>query len=152
LFDKTRHASYNHFSPAARQVRPLLFVSITEQPIFYKNGLFQTTGGVIVYAVFQVGGQQFRASVGDRICVELLPQPVGDAVELDQVLLVSDGKQVQVGRPTVQGAKVKATIVEQSQGDKITVFHYRPGGKRHKVKTGHRQDYTWLRVDDIVAG
>jgi large subunit ribosomal protein L21 len=52
----------------------------------------------------------------------------------------------------VQGAKVKATIVEQGQGDKITVFHYRPGGKRHKVRTGHRQDYTWLRVDDIVAG
>ena len=84
--------------------------------------------------------------------MELLPQPVGDAVELDQVLLVSDGNEVQVGRPTVQGAKVTATVVEQSQGDKITVFHYRPGGKRHKVKTGPRQDYTWLRVDDIVAG
>ena len=84
--------------------------------------------------------------------MELLPQPVGDAVELDHVLLVSDGNEVQVGRPTVEGAKVKATVIEQSQGDKITVFHYRPGGKRHKVKTGHRQDYTWLRVDDIVAG
>jgi large subunit ribosomal protein L21 len=81
-----------------------------------------------------------------------MPQQVGEAVELNDVLLVSDGDQVQVGRPTVGGAKVKATVVEQSQGDKILVFDYRPGGKRHKVKTGHRQDYTWLRVDEIVAG
>ena len=105
-----------------------------------------------MYAVFQVGGQQFRAGIGDRVRVELMPQQVGEAVELNDVLLVSDGDQVQVGRPTVGGAKVKATVVEQSQGDKILVFHYRPGGKRHKVKTGHRQDYTWLRVDEIVAG
>jgi len=105
-----------------------------------------------VYAVFEVGGQQFRASVGDKIRVEQLPQQVGDTVELGNVLLVSDGDRVQVGRPTVGGAKVKATVVEQDQGDKVVVFHYRPGGKRHKVKTGHRQDYTWLRVDDIVAG
>jgi large subunit ribosomal protein L21 len=109
-------------------------------------------GGVIVYAVFQVGGQQFRASVGDKIRVERLPQQVGDRVELDNVLLVSDGDRVQVGQPTVSSARVMATVVEQSRGDKIIVFHYRPGGKRHKVKTGHRQDYTWLRVDDIVAG
>jgi len=101
-----------------------------------------------VYAVFQVGGQQFRAGIGDRVRVELMPQQVGEAVELNDVLLVSDGDQVQVGRPTVGGAKVKATVVEQSQGDKILVFDYRPGGKRHKVKTGHRQDYTWLRVDE----
>lgn len=105
-----------------------------------------------MYAVFQVGGQQFRAGVGDKVRVEQLPQQVGEAVELENVLLVSDGDQVQVGRPTVGGAKVKTTVVEQSQGDKILVFHYRPGGKRHRVKTGHRQDYTWLRVDEIVAG
>lgn len=109
------------------------------------------TGGVIVYAVFQVGSQQFRAGIGDKVRVEQLPQQVGDAVVLDRVLLVADGDQVQVGKPTVGGAKVKATVVEQSKGDKVIVFHYRPGGKRHRVKAGHRQDYTWLRVDEIVA-
>ena len=105
-----------------------------------------------MYAVFQVGGQQFRASIGDKLCVELLPQQVGEQVVLDQVLLVSDGDQVKIGKPTVGGAQVKATIVEQSKGDKVVVFHYRPGGKRHKVKTGHRQFQTWLRVDEITAG
>ena len=105
-----------------------------------------------MYAVLKVGGQQFRASVGDKLRVEVLPQQVGDAVEFNDVLLVSDEGGVKVGRPTVSGAKVKATVVEQSQGDKIVVFHYRPGGKRHKVRTGHRQNYTWLRVDEIVAG
>jgi large subunit ribosomal protein L21 len=102
--------------------------------------------------VFQVGGQQFRASVGDKVRVEALPQQVGDAVELNEVLLVSDEGDVKVGQPTVSGAKVRATVVEQSKGDKIVIFHYRPGGKRHKVRTGHRQEYTWLHVDEIVAG
>ena len=105
-----------------------------------------------MYAVLKVGGQQFRASVGDKFRVEALPQQIGDAVEFNDVLLVSDEGGVKVGRPTVSGAKVRTTVVEQSQGDKIVVFHYRPGGKRHKVKTGHRQNYTWLRVDEIVAG
>ena len=105
-----------------------------------------------MYAVFQVGGQQFRAGIGEQVRVELLPQEVGQQVVLDQVLLVADGEQLQVGRPTLSGAQVKATVVEQSKGDKLIVFHYRPGGKRHKVKTGHRQLYTWLRVDEIVAG
>ena len=105
-----------------------------------------------MYAVFQVGGQQFRASVGETVRVEALPQQVGEQVVLDNVLLVSDAGNVQVGKPTVGGAQVKATVVEQSKGDKIVVFHYRPGGKRHKVRTGHRQNYTWLRVDEIVAG
>ena len=105
-----------------------------------------------MYAVFQVGGQQFRASVGETVRVEALPQQVGEQVVLDKVLLVSDASNVQVGKPTVGGAQVKATVVEQSKGEKIVVFHYRPGGKRHKVRTGHRQNYTWLRVDEIVAG
>jgi large subunit ribosomal protein L21 len=104
-----------------------------------------------VYAVFQVGGQQFRAGLGEKVRVEALPHQVGDQIVLDDVLLVSGADQVQVGKPTVGGAKVKATVVEQSRGDKIIVFHYRPGGKRHRVKTGHRQNYTWLRVDEIVA-
>ncbi len=105
-----------------------------------------------MYAVFQLGGQQFRASVGETVRVEALPQQVGEQVVLDNVLLVSDAGNVQVGQPTVSGAQVKATVVEQGKGDKIVIFDYRPGGKRHKVKTGHRQNYTWLRVDDIVAG
>ncbi len=105
-----------------------------------------------MYAVFQVGGRQYRAAEGDRIQVERLSQAVGEKVEIDQVMLVSDGEQVRVGRPTVEGARVVAEVVEQGKGKKIIVFDYRPGGKRHRVKNGHRQNYTWLQVEKIIAG
>jgi len=105
-----------------------------------------------VYAVFQVGGKQYRATEGDKIQVERLPQAVGETIEIDKVLLVSDGDHLAVGKPTVNGARVMAQVVEQSKGKKIIVFDYRPGGKRHRVKAGHRQDYTWLKVEKIIAG
>ena len=105
-----------------------------------------------MYAVFQVGGKQYRATEGDKIQVERLPQAVGEKVEIEQVMLLSNGDQVTVGRPIVKGAKVVAEVVEQSKGDKIIVFDYRPGGKRHRVKNGHRQHYTWLKVEHITAG
>jgi len=105
-----------------------------------------------VYAVFQLGGKQYRAAEGDRIRVERLPQAVGETVEIDRVLMVSDGAQLSLGRPTVSGAKVTAQVVDQKKGKKIIVFDYRPNGKRHAVKAGHRQDYTWLKVEKIVAG
>ncbi len=104
-----------------------------------------------MYAVFQVGGRQYRAAEGDRIRVERLPQAVGETVAIDQVLLVSDGERLAVGQPTVNGARVMAQVVEQGKGKKIIVFDYRPGGKRHRVKAGHRQNYTWLRIDQIIA-
>lgn len=105
-----------------------------------------------MYAVFAVGGKQYRAAEGDKLRVERLPQTVGEIVEIDQVLLVSDGDRLSIGQPTVDGARVMAQVVEQSKGKKIIVFDYRPGGKRHRVKAGHRQNYTWLRVDKIMAG
>jgi len=105
-----------------------------------------------VYAVFQVGGKQYRAAEGDKVRVERLPQALGETVEIDQVLLVSDGDRLAVGQPTVNGARVVAQVVEQGKGKKIIVFDYRPGGKRHRVKAGHRQNYTWLKVDKIITG
>ena len=105
-----------------------------------------------MYAVFQVGGRQYRATEGDRIQVERLPQAVGEKVEFNRVLLISDGEALSVGQPTLAGARVVAEVVEQSKGDKIIVFDYRPGGKRHRVKNGNRQNYTWLQIEQIVAG
>jgi large subunit ribosomal protein L21 len=106
----------------------------------------------VVYAVFQVGGRQYRAAEGDKIQVERLPQAVGEQVEFDRVMLLSDGETLSVGQPTLKGAKVVAEVVEQSMGRKIIVFDYRPGGKRHRVKNGHRQNYTWLKIDQIIPG
>ena len=103
-----------------------------------------------MYAVIKTGGKQYRVSPGDSVEVEKLPQEVGEQVELDQVLLVADGSETQIGQPLVEGAKVKATVTRQAKGRKVVVFKFRPS-KRYRRKRGHRQHYTRLRIDEIVA-
>jgi large subunit ribosomal protein L21 len=103
-----------------------------------------------VYAVVKSGARQYRASVGDTIIVERLPAETGQRLELDEVLLVADGEQVEIGRPTIDGAKVLATVVAEEKGPKIRIFKYHPR-KRYRRRAGHRQRYTRLRVDEIVV-
>jgi large subunit ribosomal protein L21 len=103
-----------------------------------------------MYAVVKTGGKQYRVSPGDTIEVEKLPHEVGASIELDQVLLVVNGSGTKVGRPLIEGAKVKATVTRQARGRKVIIFKYR-SSKRYRRKRGHRQDYTHLRVDEIVA-
>jgi large subunit ribosomal protein L21 len=104
-----------------------------------------------VYAIVKCGGRQYRAEEGHSFVVEKLPYEVGEKIDLDEVLLVSDGGDVSVGQPVIGGASVKATIVEQFRGKKIFVWKYRPR-KRYRHRQGHRQSYTRLRVDEIIAG
>lgn len=103
-----------------------------------------------MYAVIKTGGKQYRVSPGDSIDVEKLPYEVGEQIELDQVLLVANGSGTKIGRPLVKGAKVKATVTRQAKGRKVIIFKYRPS-KRYRRKKGHRQHYTRLRIDEIVA-
>jgi len=103
-----------------------------------------------VYAVMKSGARQYRAGVGDTIVVERLPAEVGQQLELDEVLLIAGGEQVEVGQPTIEGAKVLATVVAQEKGPKVRIFKYHPK-KRYRRRAGHRQRYTRLRVDEIVA-
>jgi large subunit ribosomal protein L21 len=103
-----------------------------------------------MYAVVKTGGKQYRVSPGDSVEVEKLPYEVGQQVELDQVLLVANGNGAKIGQPLVEGAKVKATVTRQVKGRKIIVFKYR-SSKRYRRKQGHRQNYTRLRIDEIVA-
>ena len=103
-----------------------------------------------MYAVIRTGGKQYRVSPGESVDVEKLPHEVGDQIELEEVLLVANGSGVQVGQPLVAGAKVKATVTRQVKGRKVIIFKYRPS-KRYRRKKGHRQNYTRLRIDEIVA-
>jgi len=103
-----------------------------------------------VYAVMKSGARQYRAGIGDVVRVEKLPVDPGEQIELDEVLMIVDDDKVEIGRPTVAGAKVLATVVAQEKGPKITVFKYRPR-KRYQRHAGHRQQYTRLRVDEIVV-
>lgn len=98
----------------------------------------------------ETGGKQYRVSPGQTIEVEKLPVQ-GDTVELDRVCLVADGDKVTVGKPTVAGAKVIASVVEEGRGDKVLVFKYKPK-TRYRRKKGHRQPYTRLAIKEIVVG
>ena len=100
------------------------------------------------YAIIQSGGKQYKAVEGTTIEVDRLNAEVGKKVDLEDVLLVSDGEKVLVGAPTLNGAKVAATVVGQDKGPKITVFKYKPK-IRYRVKTGHRQQITRLLIDSI---
>jgi large subunit ribosomal protein L21 len=103
-----------------------------------------------MYAVIKTGGKQYRVSPGDSVEVEKLPHEVGEQIDLDQVLLVANGAGLQVGRPLVKGAVVKATVTRQVKGRKVIIFKHR-SSKRYRRKRGHRQNYTRLRIDEIVV-
>jgi len=102
-----------------------------------------------MYAVVKTGGKQYRVSPGDSIEVEKLPHEVGAQIDLDQVFLVVNGSGAKVGQPLVEGAKVKATVTRQTQGPKVIIFKYR-SSSRYRRKRGYRQQYTRLRIDEIV--
>jgi large subunit ribosomal protein L21 len=101
-----------------------------------------------VHAIVESGGRQYRAEVGHLFSVEKLANEVGEQIVLHNVLLVADGDDIQVGQPTIPGASVIATVVEQYKGKKIFVWKYRPR-KRYRRRQGHRQQYTRLRIDEI---
>ncbi|MBL7183186.1 MAG: 50S ribosomal protein L21 [Anaerolineae bacterium] len=103
-----------------------------------------------MYAIVETSGKQYKVSAGEIVEVDKLPLEVGDRVELDRVLLVADGEEVRVGQPTVEGAKVLATVTDHVKGPKIIVFKYRPR-ERYRRKKGHRQNYTRLTIDEIVV-
>lgn len=101
-----------------------------------------------MYAIVQNGGHQYRVAEGDTIRVQLLEAAAGDKITLDQVLLVGGGSTTRVGTPLLDGAAVHATVVGDVKGDKLTVFKYKRKN-RYRVKTGHRQGFTEIRVDAI---
>jgi large subunit ribosomal protein L21 len=101
------------------------------------------------YAIIASGGKQYTAVEGDTIEVDLLNIDAGQQVTLEDVLLLVDGDKVSIGTPNVKGAQVKATVMGIEKGPKVVIFKYSPK-KRIRVKTGHRQQYTQLKVDSIV--
>ena len=103
------------------------------------------------FAVIETGSKQYKVAPGTSIDVESLPVNKGETVTLDRVLLVSQGDQVVVGTPLVAGATVTATVTEHGRGDKVIVFKYK-AKTRYRRKTGHRQGYTRLAIQDIVTG
>ena len=103
-----------------------------------------------MYAIIETGGKQYKVSPGQTVDVERLGTTDGSSVDLDKVLLISDGDKTIVGNPVIEGAKVVATSQGEGKGKKVIVFKYKPK-VRYSKKTGHRQCYTRLTVNEIVA-
>jgi large subunit ribosomal protein L21 len=100
------------------------------------------------YAIVESGGKQYRAVEGGTLEVDRLPVDAGAAVKLEQILLLADGESITVGTPHVKDSPVWTKVIEHFKGEKVTIFNYSPK-KRIRVKTGHRQNYTRLLVEQI---
>lgn len=100
------------------------------------------------YAIVETGGKQYRAVEGEQIDVDRLAAEAGKEISLERVLLMADGERFQVGTPTISGVEVKAMVLDHVRGPKVVRFKYSPK-KRIRVRGGHRQEYTRLRIEFI---
>ncbi len=103
-----------------------------------------------MYAVIEAGGKQYRVEVGTELEVDLIDAAPGDSLAIERVLLVADGDSASIGRPTVDNASVAAEVLGRERGEKVISFKYRPKARR-RVKKGHRQELTRIRISDIVV-
>ena len=106
--------------------------------------------GVAMYAVILSGGKQYRVQEGDVLKLESLPEEVGATVDFNKILMIGEGEKVQFGRPYLEGCKVSATILSRGRHDKIRIVKFRRR-KHHDKWQGHRQNYTEIKITQIVA-
>lgn len=103
-----------------------------------------------MYAIIRTGGKQYQVAAGDILRVEKLKGAVGDTLELNDVLLVADGEDVQIGTPVLDSAMVTAKITEQGKAKKVLVFKKKKRKGYRKLR-GHRQQFTALSIEAITA-
>ncbi|MEI6970519.1 MAG: 50S ribosomal protein L21 [bacterium] len=101
------------------------------------------------YAVVETGGKQYLVKAGDMVSVELLASEDTKQVILDRVLALSDGKEIKIGAPVVEGAKVTADVVRNALGPKVVSFK-KKRRKGYSRKIGHRQKQTLLKIVSIA--
>lgn len=102
-----------------------------------------------MYALFEYKGKQYKAEKDALIQVDKIDAEDGAAVDIDSVLLVSDGDKISVGAPFVKGAKISAVVENNFRDKKVLVFKYKSKKDYHRL-IGHRQEYTNIRVKDII--
>jgi large subunit ribosomal protein L21 len=103
-----------------------------------------------MYAIIETGGKHYRVQEGDVLFIEKLNVEAGEAVDFDKVLAVSNGEELTVGSPVVEGAKVSATVEKNGKGKKVIIYKYK-AKKDYRKKQGHRQPYTKVVINKINA-
>ena len=104
-----------------------------------------------MYAVIKTGGKQYRVSQGDHLTVESLDAEQGAEINLQEVLMVGAGDQVNIGSPLIENASVSARVLEHGRAKKVHIIKFRRR-KHHRKQMGHRQNYTKLEITGINAG
>ena len=103
-----------------------------------------------MYAILKTGGKQYKVAEGDSIVIEKLEANEGDEVVFDEVLTVVDGSDVKLGKPLIDGAKVKAKVEKHGKGKKILIFKYKEKSN-YRRRQGHRQPFTKVVIEKIEA-
>jgi len=103
-----------------------------------------------MYAIVEIAGQQFKVAKDKKVFVHRLPVEEGAEVSFDNVLLIGDGDAVTIGAPAIEGARVGAKVLKHLKGDKVIVFK-KKRRKGYRKKTGHRQQFSQIIIEDIVA-
>ncbi len=103
-----------------------------------------------MYAVIASGGKQYKVEAGQILRLEKLAGEVGDKVQLEPVLMIGGEGEPKIGQPFVEGGSVIATIIDQGKAKKVVIFK-KKRRKGYKVKRGHRQNYTAVRIEEIPA-
>jgi large subunit ribosomal protein L21 len=103
-----------------------------------------------MYAVIATGGKQYRVEKDSTLRIELLDAEPGSTVKFDEVLMIADGANIQIGAPLLKGSSVSATIERHGQGDKVPVVKFRR--RKHYLRMkNHRQKYTLVKITDIAS-
>jgi len=103
-----------------------------------------------MYAVIKSGGKQHRVTEGETLKLEKIEAPTGETIQFDEVLLVTDGDNITIGTPIVEGAAVTAEILSHGRGDKIRIIKFRRR-KHSMTRQGHRQWFTEVKITEILA-
>ncbi|HAO93624.1 MAG: 50S ribosomal protein L21 [Deltaproteobacteria bacterium GWB2_55_19] len=103
-----------------------------------------------MHAVIKTGGKQYRVAEGDLLKVEKLEGEIGSTIEFPEVLAVGEGESIKIGAPIVEGATVKAEIVEHGKSKKVIIFK-KKRRKGFAKKQGHRQLFTSIKIQEIKA-
>lgn len=104
----------------------------------------------MTFAIINTGGKQYKVSANDKLRIEKLPKNEGDSVEFNEVLLINSDKDMELGSPLVEGAKVEAKIVNQTKNKTVLIFKKR---RRHnsRRKNGHRQKVSVIEITKIFG-
>lgn len=105
----------------------------------------------MIYAIFKAAGFQYRAELGEVLRLPSLDVESGGTVTFDEVLMGASNGETLIGTPTLDGAKVQAEVLRHGRADKVIVFKFKRR-KNYRKKTGHRQDFTEVRINEIDLG